>query len=213
MTVDIEKARALVERLNNSEPAYYESSLTPNHKLNDDVSDAADTIAALLDEVEAKRLALPTCEKHTPKGGARSSCVICSGERLQSALSRIDYSIGDANDMECSLYDVDYDEDRVVRAAAQLKQERDTLAKEVDACASTLPGPYYMDPPDGGDVSISEQLRRMARDAARYRWLRQPNPLHREAHIAVLTHNGGWVASGERADAAIDAAMKGASDE
>ena len=95
----------------------------------------------------------------------------------------------------------------------KLVAERDTLAKEVDACASTLPGPYYMDPPDGGDVSISEQLRRMARDAARYRWLRQPNPLHREAHIAVLTHNGGWVASGERADAAIDAAMKGASDE
>lgn len=119
-----------------------------------------------------------------------------------------------AADLIAALLDeVDYDEDRVVRAAAQLKQERDTLAKEVDACASTLPGPYYMDPPDGGDVSISEQLRRMARDAARYRWLRQPNPLHREAHIAVLTHNGGWVASGERADAAIDAAMKGASDE
>lgn len=53
----------------------------------------------------------------------------------------------------------------------------------------------------------------LARDAARYRWLRQPNPLHREAHIAVLTHNGGWVASEEKADAAIDAAMKGASDE
>lgn len=53
----------------------------------------------------------------------------------------------------------------------------------------------------------------LARDATRYRWLRQPNPLHREAHIAVLTHNGGWVASEEKADAAIDAAMKGASDE
>ena len=95
----------------------------------------------------------------------------------------------------------------------KLVDERDALAREVDACAAALPGPYYMDPPDGGDVSISEQLRRMARDAARYRWLRQPNPLHREAHIAVLTHNGGWVASEEKADAAIDAAMKGASDE
>jgi chorismate mutase len=53
----------------------------------------------------------------------------------------------------------------------------------------------------------------LARDAARYRWLRQPNPLHREAHIAVLTHNGGWVASEEKADAAFAAAMKGASGE
>ncbi|MCA8385311.1 hypothetical protein LGN11_06455 [Burkholderia multivorans] len=35
-----------------------------------------------------------------------------------------------------------------------------------------LPGPYYMDPPDGGDVSLIEQLRRMAKDAERYRWLR-----------------------------------------
>ena len=95
----------------------------------------------------------------------------------------------------------------------KLVAERDALAREVDACAAALPGPYYMDPPDGGDVPISEQVKRMARDAARYRWLRQPNPLHREAHIAVLTHNGGWVASEEKADAAIDAAMKGASDE
>ncbi len=35
-----------------------------------------------------------------------------------------------------------------------------------------LPGMYYMDPPDGGDVSLLEQLQRMAEDAARYRWLR-----------------------------------------
>lgn len=32
-----------------------------------------------------------------------------------------------------------------------------------------LPGVYYMDPPDGGDVSVLEQLRRMSVDARRYR--------------------------------------------
>ncbi len=36
---------------------------------------------------------------------------------------------------------------------------------------SVLPSVYYMDPPDGGDVSILEQLRRMADDAAKYRAL------------------------------------------
>ncbi|KVN25593.1 hypothetical protein WJ63_15800 [Burkholderia pyrrocinia] len=35
--------------------------------------------------------------------------------------------------------------------------------------SALLPGTYYMDPPDGGDVSLLEQLRRMAADAARYR--------------------------------------------
>lgn len=34
-----------------------------------------------------------------------------------------------------------------------------------------LPGVHYMDPPDGGDVSVMEQLRRMATDAARWRYV------------------------------------------
>lgn len=34
---------------------------------------------------------------------------------------------------------------------------------------SVLPSVYYMDPPDGGDVSLLEQLRRMADDASKYR--------------------------------------------
>lgn len=37
-----------------------------------------------------------------------------------------------------------------------------------------LPGSYYMDPPDGGDVSVLEQLRRMSMDAARFRGLGAP---------------------------------------
>ncbi|HBO4428965.1 TPA: hypothetical protein L4U54_001609 [Pseudomonas aeruginosa] len=47
------------------------------------------------------------------------------------------------------------------------------LAQDLKECASVLPGTYYMDPPDGGNVSIPEQIRRMAKDAARYRWLRE----------------------------------------
>ncbi|HIC7214890.1 hypothetical protein [Burkholderia stabilis] len=38
-----------------------------------------------------------------------------------------------------------------------------------DDLTALLPGTHYMDPPDGGNVSLFEQLRRMAEDAARYR--------------------------------------------
>ncbi|KWI90146.1 hypothetical protein WM08_14900 [Burkholderia ubonensis] len=48
------------------------------------------------------------------------------------------------------------------------KSEPRSAATESDLSA-LLPGTYYMDPPDGGDVSLLEQLRRMAADAARYR--------------------------------------------
>ena len=41
----------------------------------------------------------------------------------------------------------------------------DMLTAELAECAAVLPGPYYMDLPDGGDVSVSEQLKRMAKDA------------------------------------------------
>lgn len=43
---------------------------------------------------------------------------------------------------------------------------------QTDEFAELLPGPYYMDPPDGGSVTVLEQFRRMAEDAARYRHMR-----------------------------------------
>lgn len=52
------------------------------------------------------------------------------------------------------------------------------LAEDLKECASALPGTEYMDPPDGGNVSIPEQIRRMAKDAARYRGLRDEGYLH-----------------------------------
>ena len=51
-----------------------------------------------------------------------------------------------------------------------MSDDRDAFERCVIA---VLPGPYYMDPPDGGDVPIIEQLRRMAKDAERYRYLRR----------------------------------------
>lgn len=62
-------------------------------------------------------------------------------------------------------------------AAAILRQQAQAVRGEaggvsVDDLVRLLPGPYYMDPPDGGDVSLHEQLKRMAKDAERYRWLR-----------------------------------------
>lgn len=41
-----------------------------------------------------------------------------------------------------------------------------------DQILATLPSVTYMDPPDGGDVSIAEQFMRMAADAELYRKLR-----------------------------------------
>ncbi len=55
--------------------------------------------------------------------------------------------------------------------AAEAENER--LREFERSAALTLPGVYYMDPPDGGDVSLLKQLQRMSNDAARYRLLRR----------------------------------------
>ncbi|MBG4138599.1 hypothetical protein I4929_23715 [Pseudomonas aeruginosa] len=78
------------------------------------------------------------------------------------------------------------------------------LIAELEQCASALPGTYYMDPPDGGNVSIPEQIRRMAKDAARYRALRQ-----KQCGDVVVRDRASHL-FGERLDAEIDAAIEGA---
>ena len=74
----------------------------------------------------------------------------------------------------------DYELHEAQKHARRMAKERDEarvmadkLTAELAACAASLPGVYYMDPPDGGDVPVSEQLRRMAKDAERYRLLRR----------------------------------------
>jgi hypothetical protein len=86
---------------------------------------------------------------------------------------------------------------------------------EQEGLSSVLPGTTYMDPPDGGAPTILEQLQRQAKDAARYRWLRQQDWFDGELCVLrdpkkVLTRGIGLGAdcpSLDRLDAAIDAAM------
>ncbi|HIE3934904.1 TPA: hypothetical protein ACXNHW_005983 [Pseudomonas aeruginosa] len=98
----------------------------------------------------------------------------------------------------------------VERLNARLKAEnyayKDTqkryewLAEDLKECASTLPGTYYMDPQVGGNVSIPEQIRRMAKDAARYRGLRDEGYLHNWASLHVCDEH----LRAQRTDEAID---------
>ncbi|WP_114153831.1 hypothetical protein [Chromobacterium haemolyticum] len=92
---------------------------------------------------------------------------------------------------------------------SELEQDAATRDAEI---ASVLPGTHYMDPPDGGDVSLLVQLRRMARDAGRYRWLRKQR--WDNSSLAVISEPkrnvrlGTYCPSGELLDAAIDAVIQ-----
>jgi multidrug resistance efflux pump len=94
----------------------------------------------------------------------------------------------------------------------KLEAEVEALRAAAQAVAALLPGPYYMDPPDGGSVTVIEQLRRMAADAARYRWIKRGASFREERDMGP---GGCWsifVAVPRRPavnslDTAIDAAM------
>lgn len=58
--------------------------------------------------------------------------------------------------------------ERVERLAPQ-QREGASESIPLSSLLALLPGPYYMDLPDGGDTPVLEQLRRMAADATRWR--------------------------------------------
>lgn len=97
----------------------------------------------------------------------------------------------------------------------RLQSALDAALRDAERMRALLPGSHYMDPPDGGDVSIEEQFQRMAKDAARYRWLRENcwKPRARNVEIdagyRLDFQIGAWPADrGMDLDAAIDAARK-----
>lgn len=100
------------------------------------------------------------------------------------------------------------------KRACKMAKERDEarvmvdmLTAELAKCAAVLPGAYYMDPPDGGDVPVSEQLRRMAKDAERYRYLRRKVVIAGAQFLVMKLPSPVYVApnAASELDAALDA--------
>lgn len=116
---------------------------------------------------------------------------------------------------------------RIANEREALLAERDARLLQVDTLTdwysnilyvireitAALPGAHYMDPPDGGDVSVPEQVRRMAKDAERYRWLRMADwwnsPLCVIRDPKQQAKPGTDCPSRDRLDEAIDAALQG----
>ncbi|MDR8920499.1 hypothetical protein [Burkholderia multivorans] len=120
-----------------------------------------------------------------PEGGEIAESPVPQGEVARSVSARV--GLTDAQmlmqvDDELRAYLTKRDRERAVsamrralaaRAAASHQGQPEPRAEVTEAdLIALLPGTYYMDPPDGGDVSLLEQLRRMAADAGRYRWMR-----------------------------------------
>ncbi|QPP24949.1 hypothetical protein I5102_003442 [Pseudomonas aeruginosa] len=145
------------------------------------------TVLALLDEIDGLRSRLEIDER-TPHDG-----IACRDETIKVLDEKCDRLKAE----NCAHKDT--------------QKHCELLEQYLKECASALPGTYYMDPPDGGDVSIPEQIRRMAKDAARYRWLRERDleTIRQGGVFAGMTPEN-IVLNQEDLDAEIDAALEGA---
>lgn len=159
------------------------------------------------------------------KGANAKLIAACSPENIAALLAEIDRlreqlstALMDGHDMAKNEYRDEIERltallaDRDEREA-KIARERDEARAERDAMANVLPGHYYMDPPDGGDVPVLEQLRRMAKDAERYRFLSckgVPPYFHRCSRWRLEYWNGEWwdPLMKEELDAAIDAQIE-----
>lgn len=101
-----------------------------------------------VDDFRGYKNAAPLCDKHQPDGGTRGLCVICAGELLQHALSRISYACETPNEMQCSSYDVHMNEDAVVAQVVAQAERIRVLERRLslhDPCNGRMTGepPQY----------------------------------------------------------------------
>jgi len=125
------------------------------------------------------------------------------------------YSVASGSSVVLALLDESDEWERLFKSAGNATKnaisDRDQLRAQVEALriqvstltewysnaldvirevSAAIHGVTYMDPPDGGDVSIPEQIRRMAKDAELYRWV-SSGVQEAETLVSVVVCHGG----------------------
>jgi hypothetical protein len=93
---------------------------------------------AVAAERERWMAATALCDKHQPSGGTRGHCVICAGEALSAALSKISYLCGEPNEMGVGPYDLHCDENSVVEQVRTMRAHADQAAAATGPSARQL---------------------------------------------------------------------------
>jgi hypothetical protein len=173
---------------------------------------AGEAILQCMDEIDRLRAAqpaqAPTCTCPSGDGSLRWPCPVHPPEAVPapvqagSATDKDSLTVGATVQAQPEQGSGD-DDLLTIAYMSGLFDGRRTKPSEQELLA-LLPGPYYMDPPDGGSPTLLEQLRRMAQDARRYRWLR--------SNVSdQVPFQGWWRIAGperpERLDEAIDAEL------
>jgi hypothetical protein len=135
-------------------------------------------------ELAEYKAAAPLCAKHQPTGGARANCLVCAAQELSAAISRIDYELGEPNEMQVSGYDVHCNPEPVIVGARNVRRELAKAREALQHIAAIVHTGGLRGLTDSQAVTYARQL-----------------------SLPYWDGTGSSIAMGRRVDAAIDAAM------